>query len=152
MKVLLRIWIIGTTSLLLLSPARLEYLGQGIWRGIPAMQMPVWASRLLETRVAVVQTLAIILALNFPAAVLLWKWDSLKAWIRDHRKKVAWTAGILIAAASIFLGVCYATYKPDTPETPPVVLSVPASNPNHILIPTMPATANQVRRAVPAHP
>ncbi|MEI6035241.1 MAG: hypothetical protein WCS65_13305 [Verrucomicrobiae bacterium] len=158
MKIILRIWIVGTTFLLLMSPARLEPLGNGFWRSIPALAMPVWTTGLLETRIAVVQTIAIIIALNFLPGVLLWKWDSLKAWIHEHRARIAWAAfGTMTAMALIFL-IGFLTYKPsfddvipskqDSAKLPPGFIIDPV-DPKFTLVPTMPATANQTRRAQP---
>jgi hypothetical protein len=154
MKILLRLWMIGTTSLILFMPPRLAFVQPGYWRGIPALEMTVFESRTFETRVAIVQAIAIILAVNFLPVVMLWKWDAIAPWLGRHRKAILWLAASLAAAVIALVTAQILTGKPDERQSAEEFLRgsppAPTANRGHTLIPVWPATANQTRRALPA--
>ena len=170
MKALLWIWIVVMTAWLLFYPPFIEPLSEVFWKNVPAFEISVFGHHTLGTRVDFGRLAAQILAINFIPTILLWKWDALvrhsTAVIQSIWRFVQTphsVAIVLIMVATYCLMFVKPSRRPHTsglfddliPDKfggIPISNSAPTPDPKFVLIPILPATANQVKKAQPANP
>ena len=164
MKAILWIWIVCTAAWILIFPPFVEPLNETFWRNISSGELSVFSHRLLETRVDFSRMLAQILALNLIPSIILWKWDSLPAWIQKHGNILAWIVGISSALACTLSLAASLTNRPTKPSITrglfddlipqkcAIISTAPTPNANFTLVPTWPAQGVQVKKAEKAKP
>lgn len=159
MKLILRLWIFGSTAWLLLAPARLEHVWKGVWRNISALDYPVWMSGIhyRETHIDITTTLAIIIAVNFIPCVVLLNYGSISGWIYQRRKLIAAAAAAVLVTV-IVSGFAMAFQQQPAAARDPIyserdqfggiAVYTPTPSPTPIIL--VPATPVPVRGAIPA--
>ena len=151
MKIILRFYIAAVTCLALALPATKKYYGEGIWaRSHGIMEF----SNSSFEHIDVITTVVALLAWIAPAVFLLWQWDAISSWIKRHAKACGISAGLLATAiiGIAIIGTLQQRREEITPGTPELIIPASTIPSGHTLIPTYPATANQVRRATKANP
>lgn len=107
-------------------------------------------------QIEVAATIFQIIAWTVPAVFLLLYWDRISVFIKAHRrmmiKSAAWTTAGIIAFLSIGATISFIKNQKEAPVTISAPITFPTPDPNRILVPTYPATANQIRRATKANP
>lgn len=153
MKSILKIYIAAMTCLTLILPATETPCGNGI----SIRHRGIWNTgyRSSLDQIDLITTAVSLLAWIAPAAFLLWQWDAIASWIKRSKKSIGIAAGICVIAFIVLAIVGTMNQRREKAAvagTSALIIPAPTVNPDHILIPTAPATANQVRRASKANP